>query len=386
VADTDATQAVDETEDWENEVTTPGSSWTRGERITGVILGAILTIFLYWAGADLRVPAHAPALLGYTVGFLIIALIGVIACTVVAHLLHHHRAAIGSYSARQGKGLGIGFVAVLGKIWHGLAGWAQGRADRRELSPGGEGDEDRAEDDVMEHLAAAVVKAWGSPVDLIRTATAQFTAYLEDPRVADAIEANRPAAQDALGREYGAPVWIGEYQSPDGYRLRLFALPEDNNPKPAGAPASAAPVLAEPPAPIRKEVAMPTSAAPFERGARLADLVPPQARPLINMVDDMTPANDNDLRDLLRGLAATQHDLGQAVQALHERCISRGVRLDKNAMQATHDAADALVGCSEALTKAWTKADEHYGTVSEEVAGGLVLPESGDYLTGNGAR
>ena len=52
-------------------------------------------------------------------------------------------------------------------------------------------------------------------------------------------------------------------------------------------------------------------------------------------------------------------------------------------MQATHDAADAVVDAGAGATKASEDFATYYANVSDEVAGGKTLPKDGDFITGD---
>jgi hypothetical protein len=113
----------------------------------------------------------------------------------------------------------------------------------------------------------------------------------------------------------------------------------------------------------------------------------PEAKALINLVDDANPSDGDEIdhHDLMLGLAATLYDLAQAWQGYCERCEARTVRLGKGSMNAANELGEILVTAAEGSADASKGFEDYYEGVNEEVAGGKELPKDGDFLTGQGA-
>ncbi len=97
---------------------------------------------------------------------------------------------------------------------------------------------------------------------------------------------------------------------------------------------------------------------------------------MIAWVDDFTPTDDAELHDVLLAMAAFQHDLGQAMHDLHDRCRAPDLHLDKLAMTATNEAAGGITDSATACANASEKFAKRYENVSEEVAGQASAAEA----------
>jgi hypothetical protein len=225
-----------------------------------------------------------------------------------------------------------------------------------------------------------------APSDLVRTATAQFIAYIGS-EMTEKVLASKYAASEALSDKYGERVWVGGRRA-DGVNLRLFGLPEDPKPADADAPAETAaepdgtadrttdgdPMTTE--APARRTSAMFGGRTPF-----------PEARALINLIEDANPADgdEGDHHDLVLGLGATMFRMAQAWESYCERCSSASVRLGEGAMKAADQVAEALTDVAEDLKKASDEFDSYYDGAHEHLTSDKTLPKDGDFLTAEGS-
>jgi hypothetical protein len=391
---------------------------------TPKLIGAFLLMCLVlWLVYSMIGAPHVDGngVLGALLGFVIVAAICYVVSLVAEHLLHlHHRsilAGLGHLTAgilklagtNGEKFLSWSYVKLgqlLGPNWTRFCG-AVSTLFRGKSA---EDDEDGADPDPldpndrqyigteagMERLRRAIISSWcdGHPAELehlVRTATGQFTAYVCD-EVMRMVGKVTDDAEKALSIAYGSQVWIGGFTSPNGVELRVFALPEDDTEEdttdPADVSAPAETSAGETPAESRKDLPVTTTTTDMEprrAGGRMGGRVPPAGRAMINMIDDFTPTTDDELHEKILGVAAFLHDLGVAMQEMHGRCLASDVRLGKGAMQATHDAADAVVDAGAGATKASEDFATYYANVSDEVAGGKTLPKDGDFITGNNA-
>jgi hypothetical protein len=466
-----------------------------GKLLGGVaLMGGLLYLGYSWLGVP---HVGSPNVFGALLGFVIVAFIAYVAAVVFLHIVHVHHASIGAWLAR-GAGRCLTWAGKRGErlltsvyVWIGAAAvparaWVRGLFERDDQGQAdGTDPDDGGSEAELDRLHEAIRLAWCEPIQpgfvprLVRTATAQFNVHLSET-IAGAVSKDPDGAAGVLSARYGARVWIDGDQEPDGFRLRLFALPEDT-PDPmidrlreaiprawgrdvlelfqaaSGRPglyrafvtktvrpgcqayietaddcitaerslgeavgvqvrlrntnvlatsistlivAPATQDAADPPGPAEaaeapaaadpattdgdNTVTTTTNPAAGQRaGGRIGKRVPPEGRPLIAMVDDFTPDNDEELHNLLLSLGATLHDLGVAMQDLHERCLARDVRLGKGAMTATNDAANGVVDAAGSVVDASRSFAAYYEGVSDEVAAGVQLPEHGDFITGN---
>ena len=133
----------------------------------------------------------------------------------------------------------------------------------------------------------------------------------------------------------------------------------------------------------------PTAAFPAARPAAATTRTSGRAVPLvwravIASIDDFEPENDAELHEFLRGLAAGLHDTGAALNDLYELCTSPAIRVGRGGMNATHAAADSIADAAGGVSGASKALASYYSGVSEEVAGGVELPNKGDFITGQG--
>lgn len=188
------------------------------------------------------------------------------------------------------------------------------------------------------------------------------------------------------GRETGPGAGPGADDSPP-------AAPGDTVPGPATQPATdpvpaagadATPAPATPrETPVTETTTPAAPAAPGTTRPATRD-VPTEFRAAINWIDDFEPADDAELHDFLKGLAAGMHGIGASLGDLYELCTGPSVRIGKGGMSATHGAADAIADAAEAIAAASKVLAAYYAGVTEEVAAGVDLPKDGDFLTGEG--
>jgi hypothetical protein len=276
--------------------------------------------------------------LGIVAGFLILAAILYVVSLVLVHILHVHHRAIGSWLVRAAG--------------HGLA-WA-GRRGERLLASGY---------DYLVALVAPLIIAVGA---------------------------------------WAGPRWLRRHDPDDDD-------PDDDPETGVTDPAGEGPAgSAEAPAPADESkdgVPVTTSTEPSYRGGQLAQTMAadrparragsrfggrrtfPEAKPLINLVDDANPSDGDEIdhHDLQLGLAATLYDLAQAWSSYCGRCAAPTVRLGKGAMEAANALAETLVTAAEGAAEASKGFEDYYDGINEEVAGGKELPKDGDFLTGQGA-
>ena len=211
----------------------------------------VLMWFVYRYVGTLQV--MGTGIIGTLLGGLILAAICYVAALLVTHLLHlHHRpllAWVGRGIASGLRSLGSGIEKLLtgSYVWlerlapvilGAIAGWFGERFGKRDQNEP-DAIEEHDDGELLARLYNAIIDAWHpsdfAPSDLVRTATAQFIAYV-GPQTTDKVLANKYAASQALSDKYGERVWVGGRRA-DGFHLRLFGVPED--PKPADADASA---------------------------------------------------------------------------------------------------------------------------------------------------
>jgi hypothetical protein len=107
-------------------------------------------------------------------------------------------------------------------------------------------------------------------------------------------------------------------------------------------------------------------------------------RAVLNWIDDFEPADDAELHDFLKGLAAGLHGIGSSVNDLYELCTSPEVRIGEGGMSATREAAGSVDTAAVAVVSASRALSGYYAGVTGEVAAGVVLPKDGDFVTGEG--
>jgi hypothetical protein len=112
--------------------------------------------------------------------------------------------------------------------------------------------------------------------------------------------------------------------------------------------------------------------------------VPAVFRAVIDWIDAFVPADDAELHEFLKGLAAGLHGIGASVNGLYELCTSPGVRVGESGMSATRSAADSVADAANAVTSAANTLANYYAGITGEVAAGVVLPKGGDFVTGEG--
>jgi hypothetical protein len=362
----------------------------------------VLMWFVYRYIGTLQV--MGTGVIGTLLGGLILAAICYVVALLVTHLLHlHHRpllAWVGRGIASGFRSLGSGIEKLLTSsyVWlerlapvmlGAIAGWFGERFGKRDQ---GEPDaiEEHDDDELLARLYNAIMDAWHpsdfAPSDLVRTATAQFIAYIGS-EMTEKVLASKYAASEALSDKYGERVWVGGRRA-DGVNLRLFGLPEDPKPADADAPAETAaepdgaadrttdgdPMTTE--APARRTSAMFGGRTPF-----------PEARALINLIEDANPADgdEGDHHDLVLGLGATMFRMAQAWESYCERCSSASVRLGEGAMKAADQVAEALTDVAEDLKKASDEFDSYYDGAHEHLTSDKTLPKDGDFLTAEGS-
>ncbi len=113
--------------------------------------------------------------------------------------------------------------------------------------------------------------------------------------------------------------------------------------------------------------------------------VPAVFRAVLDGIDGFEPADDAELYDFLKGLAAGLHGIGASVSGLYELCTSPGVRVGEGGMSAARSAADSVADAADAVTSAANTLADYYAGVTEEVAAGVELPKSGGFISGEAA-
>lgn len=297
---------------------------TRGVWKTGLVTGAILLIAVY-AGQGSAPQLGARGAVGAIAAFLVLAAVFALAGVALAYILRWYWRDIGA---------AIGaLVRAVARVAGDVASWA------------------------LKHGSRHGERLW---------------------RRLQAWADRHKAAREAGGQDQG-----GEADGPqDGPQEP--EQPPQAAPPPERAPAPAPAAGADAPAgPATNGVPMTTQTTPPRqaRGTRVGKLTPGW-RAVVGESDDSTPDVDLDIHDHLHDTAAGLHDKAQAMQDFHDRCVLPGVRVGKEGMAATAAAADAIAACAEAVLAASKSLEQYYQTVSGEVASGLVLPESGDFITG----
>jgi hypothetical protein len=369
---------------------------------------AVLMWFVYRYVGTLQV--MGTGFIGTLLGGLILAAICYVIALIVTHLLHlHHRpllAWIGRGIASGCRSLGSGVEKLLtgSYVWlerlapvmlAAIAGWFGqrfGKQDQQDQQDDPDAIKDHDDDELLARLYNAIMDAWhpsGFELDdLVRTSAAQFTAYVGKETTAGVMD-NASAASDSLSAAYGDRVLVGSGNlRRTGIHLRLSGLPEDNEPADAPAPAETA---AEPDGTADRTTdgdPMTTDAPARRTSAMFGGRTPfPEARALINLIEDANPADgdESDHHDLVLGLGATMFRLAQAWESYCERCSSASVRLGDGAMKAADQVAEALTDVAEDLKKASDEFDSYYDGAHEHLAADKTLPRDGDFLTAEGS-
>lgn len=389
---------------------------SRGKLAGAVALMGFLLYLVYDHIGALHVAGSG--FLAAVLGFLVVAAIVYVAALVVIHVLHLHHRSIGGWLFRSAgrvlgwAGRGVADVLNSTYVWLGalavpLIAWARDRWDRRKeggqeelASPDDEDDEGWIF--TPEQISAAIRAAWCRQTTSVRTVGVQAPACFESTLPPGAINpevmAEDPSiAAKALGDVLGAPVRLWHvFRVEDGSAIVRLIAPADAGAAPAQKdPAGAAPAepaeatAAADPARNGDSVTTNTTDAPARRaGSRFGGRRTfPEAKPLVNLVDDANPTDGDEIdhHDLMLGLAATLYDLAQAWQGYCERCETRTVRLGKGSMEAANALAETLTDAAEGSASASKGFESYYEGVNEEVSSGKELPKDGDFLTGQGA-
>ena len=300
---------------------------------------AVLMWFVYRYVGTLQV--MGTGFIGTLLGGLILAAICYVIALIVTHLLHlHHRpllAWIGRGIASGFRSLGSGIEKLLtgSYVWlerlapvmlGAIAGWFGERFGKRDQRTSRRTRTRSRSTTTTSCWPASTTRSWTPGTRPASSWTTWSGRQLPSSPPTSA-KRRQPAswptpcaASDSLSAAYGDRVLVGSGNlRRTGVHLRLSGLPEDNEPADAPAPAETAaepdgtadrttdgdPMTTE--APARRTSAMFGGRTPF-----------PEARALINLIEDANPADgdEGDHHDLVLGLGATMFRLAQAWESL----------------------------------------------------------------------
>jgi hypothetical protein len=149
---------------------------------------------------------------------------------------------------------------------------------------------------------------------------------------------------------------------------------------------TSAPGLAHPPSPPRP-VPAPSHPAPERQPAMAPSVrnsVTPDHAAVNARIAQFEPESDGDLIRFMSAEASGVAMYAQALEQLSEHLL-QGVGLDPAAVQGVHEYAQAMTEAALLMTQANARFQAVYQGVRETVAGGVVLPWKGRFMTGESA-